>query len=111
MAGHVVAVGGGAAWEDPRLADLVLSLAPEPNPRVCYLGTAGGHAPEHVARFSRRFAALPCRPADLTFFERTVADLAGFVAQQDVFWVGGGSTANLLAVWRLHGLDDLLLEA
>jgi len=28
-----------------------------------------------------------------------------------VFWVAGGSTANLLAVWRLHGLDELLRAA
>jgi dipeptidase E len=27
------------------------------------------------------------------------------------FWVGGGSTANLLAVWGRHGLDELLREA
>jgi peptidase E len=40
-----------------------------------------------------------------------IDDLAAFVAAQDVFWVAGGSTANLLAVWRLHGLDVLLREA
>jgi len=111
MPGHVVAVGGGTAWEDPRLAALVLSLAARARPRVCYLGTAGGDAAEHLVRFYRRFAALDCRPADLTFFERTVADLEAFVAEQDVFWVGGGSTANLLAVWRTHGLDRLLGRA
>ena len=48
---------------------------------------------------------------ELTFFERKVEDLDTFVAEQDVFWVGGGSTANLLAVWRLHGLDELLRAA
>lgn len=111
MPGHVVAVGGSAAWEDPRLADLVLSLAGRPRPRICHLGTAGGDAAEYTARFYRRFAELDCRPADLTFFERTVGDLDAFVGEQDVFWVGGGSTANLLAVWRAHGLDALLLEA
>lgn len=31
--------------------------------------------------------------------------------EQDVVYVGGGSTANLLAVWRLHGLPDVLAEA
>ena len=55
-------------------------------------------------------ARVPSR-RELTFFERTVEDLETFVAEQDVFWVGGGSTANLLAVWRLHGLDVLLREA
>ena len=30
---------------------------------------------------------------------------------QDVIWVGGGSVANLLALWRLHGWDSHLREA
>ena len=30
---------------------------------------------------------------------------------QDVVWVGGGNTASLLAVWRMHGLDVVLREA
>ena len=25
--------------------------------------------------------------------------------EQDVIYVGGGNTANMLAVWRLHGVD------
>ena len=27
------------------------------------------------------------------------------VLDQDIVYVGGGSTANLLALWRLHGVD------
>ena len=30
---------------------------------------------------------------------------------QDVIYVGGGNTANMLAVWRVHGVDKLLREA
>jgi peptidase E len=33
------------------------------------------------------------------------------VAAADVVWVGGGNTANMLAIWRLHGIDRALLEA
>jgi peptidase E len=40
-----------------------------------------------------------------------VADLAGHLLEQDVVWVGGGSVANLLALWRLHGVDVALREA
>ena len=39
-----------------------------------------------------------------------VADVRGHLLDQDVIWVGGGSTANLLALWRLHGLDVILRE-
>ena len=30
---------------------------------------------------------------------------------QDVIYVGGGNTANMLAVWRVHGMDAALREA
>jgi peptidase E len=110
VSGHVVAVGGGAVSERPDhpFAAFILSLARRERPQLCYLGTAGGDQEAAIGRFYRRFAALDCRPVDLTFFPREVGDLAAFVREVDVFWVGGGSTANLLAVWRLHGLAELL---
>jgi hypothetical protein len=61
--------------------------------------------------FYRAMSRHDCRPIELTLFERVVEDLEAFVNEQDVFWVGGGSTANLLAVWRLPGLDSLLRTA
>ena len=40
-----------------------------------------------------------------------VHDVRKHVLEQDMIWVGGGSVANLLAVWRVHGLDEILREA
>jgi len=40
----------------------------------------------------------------------SVEDVEGFLLDQDVIWVGGGSVANLLAIWRLHDLDRTLAE-
>jgi len=37
--------------------------------------------------------------------------MTGLLLEQDVVWVGGGSVANLLALWRLHGWDEFLREA
>ena len=39
-----------------------------------------------------------------------VPDIRAHLLAQDVIWVGGGIVANLLAVWRVHGLDDMLRE-
>jgi peptidase E len=39
------------------------------------------------------------------------SELAAFVAEQDVIYVGGGSTANLIAVWRTHRLDVAIRDA
>jgi len=105
--------GGGFSMEpeDQLLDRFVLSLARSGSPRVCFLGTASGDAEGYVARFYRAFSALDCRPADLQLFDRTVGDLESFVLAQDVIYVGGGNTANLLAVWRTHGLDRILRRA
>ena len=33
------------------------------------------------------------------------------ILAQDAICVGGGNTANMLAIWRGHGIDELLREA
>jgi dipeptidase E len=108
------AIGGGGFSmepENPLLDRYVLSRARAGRPRVCFIPTASGDSEGYVAGFYRAFSPYDCRPADLQLFGRTVADLRTFVLEQDVVYVGGGSTANLLAVWRVHGLDRILAEA
>jgi peptidase E len=65
----------------------------------------------YVARFYRAFSTLDSQPTDLQLFTRSFGDLESFVLDQDVLYVGGGNTANLLAVWRTHGLDRILRRA
>ena len=81
-------------------------------PRVCYVGTAGGDQESFEARFAEagRAAGVTVTPLRL-FTMPNVDDLAGLVLDQDVVWVGGGSVANLLALWRLHGLDEVFRRA
>jgi len=38
-------------------------------------------------------------------------NLRGLILGQDAICVSGGSTANMLAIWRVHGIDRLLREA
>ena len=112
--GHIVALGGGGFSTqpgDPRLDRFIVSLARRPHPRVCFVGTASGDSDGYALRFYRAFVQLDCRPADLGLFDRTIDDLRGFVLEQDVVYVGGGNTASMLAVWRAHGLDEILREA
>jgi dipeptidase E len=114
VSGAIVAMGGGGFSEEPdnpRLDRFALSLARRERPRVCFVATASGDADGYVARFYRAFAEHDCRPADLGLFDRRVGDLRRFVLEQDVVYVGGGNTASLLAVWRMHGLDVILREA
>jgi dipeptidase E len=114
QARRIVAMGGGGFSMEPDntlLDAFVVSLARRERPRVCFVGTASGDSERYALDFHRAFAALDCRAADLPLFDRTTDDLRGFVLAQDVVYVGGGSTANLLAVWRTQGLDAILREA
>jgi peptidase E len=114
MSGHLVTLGGGGFSmepENPLLDEYILSLARRPRPRVCFVGTASGDAITYVTSFYRAFATLDADAIDLPLFDRQGYDLREFVLGQDVIYVGGGNTANLLVVWRRHGLDAILREA
>jgi dipeptidase E len=47
----------------------------------------------------------------LSFYPWPPDDLRELALAHDVVFVGGGNTANLLAVWRVHGFDVILREA
>jgi peptidase E len=107
--------GGGFTMEpaNPLLDDFVLGLAEAREPRILFLPTASGDANAQINAFRARFAGRACVPEHLSLFhlresERTLAQI---VAAQDIVYVGGGSMRNLLAIWRAHELDRLLIEA
>jgi peptidase E len=80
-------------------------------PRVCNVGTAGGDQQWFNALFSEAGQAAGMAVTHLNLFPMpSAANPAAFLLSQDVVWVGGGSVANLLAVWRLHGLDQVLRQ-
>ncbi len=57
-----------------------------------------------------RSVTAPVAPSHLELFGMP-EDPAAHIAKQDVIYVGGGNTANMLAIWRVHGLDRALREA
>src|ERR1043166_5347058 len=110
----IAALGGGGFLmepRNPRLDRWLLSLTGRRRPRVLFVPTASGASPRTIARFHRAFAKHECEPSHLQLFNRTVRDLRSFVLRQHVVYVGGGNTAAMLAIWRLHGLDRILAEA
>ncbi len=96
--------------ENPLLDDFILELAGKACPKICFLPTASGDSAAYIERFYAAFQPPRSQPAHLSLFSRTVGDLRAFLMAQDVVYVGGGNTANMLAVWRAHGLDRVLRE-
>jgi len=109
---RIVAIGGGPL-DEPTAGSLirfVLDQTGKRRPRVLFLPTASSSVAAYAVNF---YAALGriAEASHLDLFDRRVADLRPIVLEQDAIFVGVGNTANLLAIWRAHGLDVLLRQA
>ena len=106
---QIVAIGG-AGLTEPLLRGFLLGLTHKQLPNVLYVPTAGGDNPPGITTFYEAFGR--CASAyHVPLFMRRDEDLAELILQQDLIYVGGGNTANMLAIWRLHSLDKLLRQA
>jgi dipeptidase E len=113
QAQRILAMGGiqlSPGSTDWPLLQFMLDLSGRERPRICMLATAGGENASGLASFYATFARHS-EPTHLDLFDRTVGDIEAFLLEQDVIFVGGGNTANMLAIWRLHGVDRALKAA
>ncbi|MGA8219098.1 MAG: peptidase E [Solirubrobacterales bacterium] len=94
------------------ICDLIVELAESPRPKICLLPTASGDHEDQIARFRRAFAERDCLPQAISLFRlgENPVDLREELLNQDVIYAGGGSMLNLVAIWRAHGLDEILRE-
>lgn len=97
--------------DDPLLDRFVLDLVDSPSPKVCFVGTASGDSPGYADKFHAAFTTYGARPSVLNLFDREVDNLVEFLGTQDVIYVGGGNTVNMLAIWKLHRVDEALRAA
>src|SRR5687768_12307928 len=109
---QIIAMGGGGFLmdENPLLDDFILSRSKGRDSRVCFLATASGDSDRMLVNF---YTALGprCRASHLPLFRRDDPDATGYLLGQDVIYVGGGNTVNMLAIWRAHGVDTALMRA
>jgi dipeptidase E len=111
---QIVALSGGGFSDEPdnhSLDDFIFGLSGKRRPRICFLGTASGDAESYFQKFYKAMARRKCEASHLGLFKRTHLDPVKFLLAQDVIYVGGGNTANMLAIWRIHGVDRVLRTA
>jgi peptidase E len=113
---HIIAIGGGMLMSQGATVPLhvsnALELTGRTSPRLCVINTATGDDPQGILRFYDRLAPAGITISHLALFPMpNVKDPEDLLMSQDVIFVGGGSVANMCAVWRVHGLDEILRKA
>ncbi len=114
---QILATSGGKrqterGWRFGGLLHHALRLSGRPRPRLCFLATATGDDAASLAGSygAAIFEDVVARHLQL-FPMPNVDDVTDYLCSMDVIWVGGGSVANLLSLWRLHGVDEAMRAA
>jgi dipeptidase E len=102
----IVAIGG---FVDDSLLDYVVGWAR--GRRLLYVPTAGMEDAGFTVEWYERAARHDIAMSHLHFSPWPPDDLRERVLEHDVVFVPGGNTANMLAIWRVHGFDAILREA
>jgi len=104
----IVPIGGGKFSDG--IARFLVELTEHERPRLLYIGTAMAEDPASALGMYDRFGEI-AEVSRLEFFPWPPECLRELVVGADLIFVGGGNTANMLAIWRVHGVDALLREA
>jgi peptidase E len=88
-----------------------LRLSGTDRPKLTFVPTASGDDRSYVVRTYGAFRGWSVDVSHLELFSQPNIDPEEALLGADVVWVGGGSVANLLAVWAVHGVDVLMRQA
>ncbi len=100
-------------WELGPLTEYAIELSGATGraPKVCFVGTACGDSPALTQAFYDAAQQRGLAASHLSLFPMpNVDDMRAHLLAQDVVWVWGGSVAGLLAMWRLHQVDEIMRE-
>jgi peptidase E len=105
---QIFALGGGATPEAVR--EHMLGLTGRERPKVLLVQTASAEDPAQTLRIYDAYGAR-AELSRIEFFPWPPENLRDYTLAHDLIVVGGGNTANMLAIWRVHGFDEILREA
>ena len=88
-----------------------LRLTGKERPKVCFVMTATGDDKGYLTMSYEALSGHSVDVSHLALFTQPTADIEERLLGSDIIWVGGGSVANLLAVWRVHGVDEVMRAA
>ncbi len=92
----------------------VAGLTNKKNPKICFFPTAADDDERAIGYWDRLCKDLPVEPTVLKSFISSYSEQNSFSEQifsSDAIIVGGGSTLNMIAIWKAQGIDTLLNQA
>jgi dipeptidase E len=109
---QIIGLGGGGDTPEQTEAlwEYVVGVIGIERPRMLFVPTAIGDSDEGIVWFYESFGSRAA-VRHLKTFPYPPADLRELILEQDAICVSGGNTANMLAIWRVHGIDQLMREA
>jgi peptidase E len=110
----IFASGGGffpQVWEKSLMPEYLLGLSPAKKPKVCWLGPASGESASNFETFARGMESYNCEVRHFNIYQPETLDFADYLMGMDIVFVGGGSTRNMMALWRDWEFDKALRKA
>jgi peptidase E len=90
------------------------ALTKKSNPKILFVPTASADNPANIVNWYAICEGLPVRPFVMKTFlnsdpsQRTFEEM---IMDMDAVIVGGGSTLNMIAIWKAQGIDTVLKKA
>jgi peptidase E len=111
---HIVAIGGAGFNSEPEnlgLDKYILGLTKKESPSACFIPTASADNQSYIDSFHEIYGRLGYKTSHLSLYWPHRLDFEDLMLEQDVIYVGGGNTRNLLVLWRDWGLDVAIRKA
>jgi dipeptidase E len=89
----------------------VAGLTNKPNPKICFIPTASADNPAGIGAWYINCEDLLIRPYVMGTFINSSPTQMTFeetIMSMDAIIVGGGSTLNMIAIWKAQGIDTVL---
>ncbi len=111
---QIIAIGDNGFRKDPSIHGLnrfILSRTQKPQPRICVIPTASGDQESYVDDFFKVFQSYDCRLSQLSLFRGETEHIEDLILSQDILYITGGNTRNLLTLWKDWGVDHFIRKA
>ena len=111
---HIFAIGDNGFRSDKTTHSLyqtILKTSGKSKPKVCLIPTASGDAQDYMDAFDSMFRNYACDITHVSLFRGDREDIETQIFDQDVIYVTGGNTRNMLVLWKEWGVDKMIRKA